>query len=31
MSDIEKRAHDLTLTVIAEIISRDFNTMKNSD
>lgn len=31
MSDIEKRAHDLTLTVIAEIISRDFNIMKNSD
>ncbi len=31
MSDIEKRAHDLTLTVIAEIISRDFDIMKNSD
>ncbi len=31
MSDTEKRAHDLTLTVIAEIISRDFNIMKNSD
>ena len=31
LSDTEKRSHDLTLTVIAEIISRDFNIMKNSD
>lgn len=31
MSDIEKRAHDLTLTVVAELLSRDFYTMKNSD
>lgn len=31
MSDIEKRAHDLTLAVVAELLSRDFDTMKNSD
>lgn len=31
MSDIEKRAHDLTLAVVSELLSRDFDTMKNSD
>jgi hypothetical protein len=31
MSDNEKRAHDLALTVVSEIITRDFEVMKNSD
>lgn len=31
MADIEKRAHDLTLAVVSELLSRDFDTMKNSD
>ncbi len=31
MSNDEKRAHDLALTVISEILSRDFEVMINSD
>ena len=29
MSDNEKRAHDLALIVVAESLSRDFETMSN--
>ncbi len=29
MSDNEKRAHDLAMLVVAEILSRDFETMSN--
>lgn len=31
MSDGEKRAHDLALLVVAEILRRDFKVMTNSD
>lgn len=31
MSDNEKRAHELALTVVSEILSRDYDVMKNSD
>lgn len=31
MSDNEKRAHDLALIVVSEILTKDFMVMKNSD
>lgn len=31
MTDNEKRAHDLALQVTMEILSRDYDVMKNSD
>lgn len=31
MSDKEKRAHDLALQVVSEILSHDYAVMKNSD
>lgn len=31
MSDKEKRAHELALQVVSEILSHDYNLMKNSD
>lgn len=31
MSDNEKRAHELAMLVVSELMSHDFNVMKNSD
>ena len=31
MNDNDKRAHDLAMLIVSELVSRDFESMKNSD